>query len=79
MTEMSLNAHERDVEDARAKLTQDLSVLCSPRTMAGFTDSLKQEALETKDALWEKLKAKAAANPRSRIVQPVANICTAAR
>lgn len=63
MTDMSLSAHERQVEDARAKLSRDLAVLCSPRTVAGFTDGLKQEALETKDAVWEKLKARAAANP----------------
>jgi hypothetical protein len=63
MGEMSLNAHERDVENARAKLTRDLAVLCSPRTMAGFTEGLKQEALETRDAFWEALKARAAANP----------------
>ena len=63
MTDISLNAHERAVETARAKLTRDLDVLFSPRTMAGFTEGLKQEALETKDALWDKLKARAAANP----------------
>ena len=63
MADVSLNAHERAVETARAKLTHDLDVLCSPRTMAGFADDLKQEALETKNALWDQLKAKAAANP----------------
>ena len=63
MTNMSLNAHERAVETARTKLTWDLDVLCSPRTMTGFTEGLKQEALETKDALWNQLKARAAANP----------------
>ena len=63
MADRSLSAHERDVEIARAKLTRDLAVLCSPQTVAGFTEGLKQEALQTTDAAWEKLKARAAANP----------------
>jgi len=67
MTNMSLNAHERAVETARTKLTRDLDVLCSPRTMTGFTEGLKQEALETRDALWNQLKARAAANPAAMV------------
>ena len=63
MSDISLKVHEREVESARAKLTEDLTVLCSARTFATFTDDLKQEALDTKDAVWEKLKARAAANP----------------
>jgi uncharacterized protein YdcH (DUF465 family) len=63
MPDMSLKIYERDVENARAKLTADLDVLCSPRTVATFTKGLKHEALDTKDAIWEKLKARAAANP----------------
>lgn len=63
MSDIPLKIHERDVESARAKLTEDLAVLCSARTFAGFTDDLKQQALDTKDAVWEKLKARAAANP----------------
>lgn len=67
MSDMSLNIHEHEVENARAKLTADLAVLCSRRTVATFTDDLKQEALDTKDALWEKLKARAAANPAAML------------
>ena len=63
MSDIPLKIHERDVESARAKLTEDLAVLCSARTFAGFTDDLKQQALDTKDDIWEKLKARAAANP----------------
>lgn len=63
MSDISLKVHEREVESARAQLTEDLAVLCSARTFAGFTDDLKQQALDTKDAVWEKLKARAAANP----------------
>jgi hypothetical protein len=59
----SLLVHEREVEQSRAKLTQDLAVLCSPDTFAAFTNDLKQEAFERKDALWEKLKARSASNP----------------
>ncbi|MGA8390424.1 MAG: hypothetical protein WBV43_10870 [Pseudolabrys sp.] len=67
MPGISLKIHEREVESARAKLTEDLAVLCSARTFATFTDDLKQEALETKDAVWEKLKARAAANPAAML------------
>ena len=63
MSDVSLKIQERAVESARAQLTEDLAVLCSARTFAGFTDDLKQQALDTKDAVWEKLKARAAANP----------------
>ena len=67
MPGISLKIHEREVESARAKLTEDLAVLCSARTFATFTDDLKQEALDTKDAVWEKLKARAAANPAAML------------
>ena len=67
MPDISLTVHERAVESARAKLTEDLAVLCSARTFATFTDDLKQEALDTRDAVWEKLKARAAANPAAML------------
>jgi len=67
MVEGPLLEREREVERSRAKLTQDLAVLCSPDTFASFTDDLKQEALDTKDAFWEELKARAAANPAAVI------------
>jgi hypothetical protein len=72
----------REVEAARAKLTADLAVLRSPATFDNFTADLKQEAVETKDALLDKakataqstvnnfvedLKAKAAANPAAAL------------
>src|SRR4029078_8820 len=63
MENPSLLAREREVEIARTKLTNDLAVLCSPGIFAKLRASLKQEALESGDRLWEKLKAQAAANP----------------
>jgi hypothetical protein len=47
----SLQQCEREVEQARSKLARDLATLRSPATFAAFTDDLKQDALETKDAL----------------------------
>src|SRR4029434_10861390 len=67
MAGASLHDHEIEVERSRAKLTQDLTVLCSPETFAAFTDDLKQEAFDTRDAFWEKLKARAASNPAAVI------------
>src|SRR6185437_6694571 len=67
MANLSLLEHEREVERSRAKLTQDLAVLCSSDTFAAFTDDLKKEAVGMKDAYWEKLKARAAANPAAVI------------
>jgi hypothetical protein len=67
MRDVSLLEREREVERSRAKLTQDLAVLCSPGTFAAITDDLKQEALDKKDAFWEDLKARAAANPAATI------------
>jgi hypothetical protein len=67
MSDISLKTHERDVESARAKLTEDLAVLCSARTFAGLTDDVKQQALDTRDAVWERLKARAAANPAAMV------------
>ena len=63
MGNISLLQHEHEVERSRAKLTQDLAVLCSPKTLAAFTDDLKQEAFATRDDVWEKIKARAASNP----------------
>jgi ElaB/YqjD/DUF883 family membrane-anchored ribosome-binding protein len=57
MSEPSLSHLERDVETARAKLAGDLSTLRSPSTTAEFTETLKQEAVDAKDALVEKAKA----------------------
>ena len=63
MGNISLLHHEHEVERSRAKLTQDLAVLCSPKTLAAFSDDLKQEAFATRDDFWEKIKARAASNP----------------
>jgi hypothetical protein len=74
----NLDELERDVEGARTKLARDLSTLRAPATFSSFTDDLKSDARDTKDALIENakasarstvqniaedLKAKAAANP----------------
>ena len=63
----SLHDREIEVEQSRTKLTQDLAVLCSSATLTAFTDDLKKEAFVTKDALWEKIKARAASNPAAVI------------
>lgn len=63
MGNISLLDHEHEVERSRAKLTQDVAALCSPQTFAAFTDDLKQQAFATRDAFWEKIKARAASNP----------------
>jgi hypothetical protein len=82
MPEPSLRQLEQEVEAARAKLARNLAVLRSPSTAAEFTESLKQEALEAKDALVDKaktsiqssiesmiedVKARAAANPTAAL------------
>jgi hypothetical protein len=67
MAGAALHDHEIEVERSRAKLTQDLAVFCSPQTFAAFTDDLKQQAFDTRDAFWEKLKARAASNPAAVI------------
>jgi hypothetical protein len=55
--------HEKAVEHSRVKLREDLAILCSPETRASFTEDLKHEAFDIKDALWEKVKVRAASNP----------------
>ena len=67
MADLSLLQQEREAERSRTKLTQDLAVLCSPETFVAFTNDLKKEAFETRDAFWEKLKARAASNPAAVI------------
>jgi hypothetical protein len=82
MAEISLQAHEQEVERARAKLAGDLATLRDPATLSAFTADLKQEAVEAKDnllgqaksaaqstanGLLEDLKAKAAANPAAAL------------
>jgi hypothetical protein len=82
MPDASLRTYEREVENARSKLANDLATLRSPATLSTFTDDLKHEALGAKDALvetakskaqstvngiLEDLKAKAAANPAAAL------------
>jgi hypothetical protein len=82
MPESSLRQLEQEVEAARAKLARDLATLRSPSTAAEFTESLKQEALDAKDALLDRAKmsihssiesliedakARAAANPTAAL------------
>src|SRR6202048_2655069 len=67
MIEPSLNQLEREVEASRTKLASDLSTLRSPATAAEFTETLKQEALDAKDQLLDKAKAKAQSSIESLI------------
>jgi len=82
-SDSTLSQLENDVEAARGRLAEDLSTLRSPTTWSEFSDGLKQEALQAKDALVEKvrstvqsratafvedLKTKAAANPGAALV-----------
>jgi hypothetical protein len=82
MSELSLRECENEVERSRAKLAFDLAVLRSPATVSAFTDDLKREAFDAKDAIVDKvkssaqstaasfaeeLKAKAAANPAATL------------
>jgi hypothetical protein len=75
MVDASLLEYERDVEQSRARLTRDLAVLCSPETFASFTDDLKQEAFETKDALFESLSPTQGINPCSKVRSPTPGTC----
>jgi hypothetical protein len=78
----TLRQCEREVEQARFKLSHDLATLRAPETFSSFTDDLKRDALETKDALIdqakqtaqsklsdfvEDMKARAAANPAAAL------------
>jgi hypothetical protein len=47
----TLNQCERDVEQARSKLAQDLATLRSPATFSSFTNTVKHEVFDTKDAV----------------------------
>ena len=71
MTELSLQKHEREVEQARTKLAGDLAILRSPETLSAFTNDLQHEAKSaaqsTVNGLFEDLKAKAAANPAAAL------------
>jgi hypothetical protein len=83
MGEANIRQLEQEVEAARARLAEDLSTLRSPSTLSEFTDELKNEAIEAKDALVDKarssaqsmaqgiiedLKRKAASNPSAALV-----------
>jgi hypothetical protein len=81
-SEVALREHENDVERARAKLADDLSLLRSPKMFSALKEDIKHEALDAKNALvknakstaqsavnelLEGLKAKAAANPAATL------------
>jgi uncharacterized protein YjbJ (UPF0337 family) len=57
MSEPTLNQLEREVEMARARLASNLGTLRSPATYSEFQDDLKVEAIHTKDALVQKVRA----------------------
>jgi hypothetical protein len=78
----SVQQCEQEVEAARGKLAADLVTLRSPKAFRAFSEDLKKDAMETKDALLaqakdaaqdkfralvEDLKAKAAANPAATL------------
>jgi hypothetical protein len=67
MSGAELNRLEREVEDARKRLADDLSHLRSPRALGEFKDNLLAEAGEAKDALLEKSK-QAATDTLQRLV-----------
>jgi hypothetical protein len=82
MSESSLRQNELDVEEARARLAVSLAALRAPEAVASFKDDLKNDAIDTKNALLEQvqtsaqsvvhglvedLKAKAAANPAASL------------
>ena len=56
MTQMELNQLERDVEDARERLSGDLQRLRSPATISAFKDALWDEVDESRDKLVAKTK-----------------------
>ena len=56
MTQTDLNQLERDVEDARERLSGDLQQLRSPATLSGFKDALWAEADESRGQLVAKTK-----------------------
>ena len=56
MTQLKLNQLERDVEDARERLSGDLQRLRSPATVSGFRDALWAEAEDSRDQLVAKTK-----------------------
>jgi hypothetical protein len=58
---------ESEVEEARAKLAQDLAVLRSPQTYREFSADLKSEAQSFFQRVLDDVKARAAANPSAAL------------
>jgi hypothetical protein len=58
---------EREVEMARARLTNNLSTLCSANTYTAFKADLKDEARSALSRMLENVKARAAANPAAAL------------
>ena len=71
MTEDTVYELEREVEAARSRLADHLSVFRSPDAAADFTRALKQQARSGLDAtiasIMEDVKARAAANPAAAL------------
>jgi hypothetical protein len=63
----NLSLLELDVEQARAKLAQDLAVLRSPETYREFSAGLKSEARSVLHLILDDLKARAATNPSAAL------------
>lgn len=66
MTE-SISTLEHEVEEARAKLADDLSLLRSPHTYREFSADLRSEAQSVFHRLFDDLKGRAAANPTAAL------------
>jgi ElaB/YqjD/DUF883 family membrane-anchored ribosome-binding protein len=66
---VSENLHllESDVEEARAKLAEDLALLRSPQTYRQSGAALKSEAQAVSQRILDDLKARAAANPSAAL------------
>jgi hypothetical protein len=63
----NLHALELKVEEARAKLAEDLALLRSPQTYRRFGADLTSEAQAVSRRILEDLKARAAANPSAAL------------
>lgn len=65
--EKHLQDLERDVEDARARLLANLSLMSSPATFGEFKSDLRVEARSTLRGILEDVKGRAAANPAATL------------
>ena len=63
----NLHTLESEVEEARAKLAEDLALLRSPQTYRRFGADLTSEAQAVSQRILDALKARAAANPSAAL------------